>query len=833
MQVDLVRLIWYSYKKETIGMEKTKETLQGQAFLENQLRASEAKYRTLVEQIPAITYIAALDKSSSTLYISPQIEKILGYNPEEFHKITDLWDKIIYPEDHDKVMAERISSRVGNRPFKAEYRVYSKNGNIVWIRDEGIVIKDSEGRPIFLQGVTYDITELHKADEERKLLKQQIEYILGATRTGLDIIDSDYNMIYVDAEWARIYGDYKGRKCYEYFMGRNQACPECGVRKALENKQIVVTEEILPKEGNRPIQVTTIPFQNDKGEWLVAEVNVDISERKKAEQSLQKANSGLEKKVEERTAELKERERFLSGVFDSIQDGLSVLDKDMNILRVNQTMEKWYAHALPLVGKKCYQAYHCSDVPCKICPTIETLNSGKANHQVVPLRGSGGKINGWLDLFSFPMIDTSSGQISGVIEYIRDITEQREKEKEVEILNKELIKSNRRLKQLALRDSLTGLYNHHYLQEVIEAEFYRARRYAHSLSVLMLDVDYFKSINDVYGHLFGDLVLKELAEQLNKMTRRYDIVIRFGGEEFIIISPGTTKPQALVLAGRILDAVNLYNFGNKKHTVKLKLSVAVASYPDDRVAKGVDLVSLTEKILNKAKERGGNRVYSSEDIMRDKLKGRHLNGKPNNEIKFLKSKIEKLTKRSNRNLVESVFAFAKALEAKDHFTGEHVERTVKYATDIAKALELSPEEIENLKQAAILHDLGKVGIPEKILLKKGKLTAAEYEEIKKHPQIGVEIIRPIQSLHNVIPFMLYHHERWDGRGYPAGLKGEEIPVGARIVAIADVFEALISDRPYRKAFSMEQALRIIKEGAGTQFDPDIVSIFLRILSKEK
>ncbi len=813
-------------------MDRPKDFLQDHSLLENQLRESEAKYRSLVEQIPAVTYIAALDNISTTLYVSPQIIGISGYSPDEYMKDDRLWDRNIHPKDHDKVLAERISSRVSGRPFKAEYRVFDKKGNILWVRDEGVVVKDNMGKPLFLQGVIYDNTELRLAEEERKLLKQQIEYILGATKTGLDIIDSDYNLVFVDAEWAKIYGDFKGRKCYEYFMGRPRHCGDaCGVKKALESKQTVVTEEILFKENNRPVQVTTIPFKNESGQWLVAEVNVDISERKKSEAALQKAYADLEIKIEERTSKLAEREQFLSNIFDSIQDGLSILDKDMNIIRVNATMEKWYAHAMPLVGKKCYQAYHGASIPCKVCPTAETFKNGKACNYIVPLRDAGKKIEGWLDLFSFPLVDHASGNIVGAIEYVRDITKQRKKEQEVEVLNKELIQSNRRLKQLALRDSLTGLYNHHYLQEVIEAEFYRARRYAHTLSVLMLDVDYFKSVNDLYGHAFGDEVLKELAGQLNKITRRYDIVIRFGGEEFIIISPGITSPQALILARRILDAVNLYNFGNKKNTVKLKLSIAVASYPQDQASNGMELVALVEKILNKAKERGGNRVYSSRDIKSEKNKEPVKNGKANSEIKFLKSRIEKLTKRSNQNLIESVFAFAHTLEAKDHSTGAHVERTVKYANDIAAALNLSADEIENIKQAAVLHDLGKVGIPEKILLKKSKLTKKEYEQIKKHPQIGAEIIRPVQSLHNVIPMVLYHHERWDGKGYPAGLKAEEIPIGARIIALADVYEALVSDRPYRKAFSKTKALRIIRDNSGSQFDPNIVDIFLRIINK--
>jgi diguanylate cyclase (GGDEF)-like protein/PAS domain S-box-containing protein len=393
-------------------------------------------------------------------------------------------------------------------------------------------------------------------------------------------------------------------------------------------------------------------------------------------------------------------------------------------------------------------------------------------------------------------------------------------------------KIEERLRQLSLRDPHTGLYTHRYLQESIEAEFFRARRYAHNLSAIMLDVDYFKSINDVYGHQFGDMVLKQLARQLKRLVRRYDIVSRFGGEEFVIVSPGIDRLQACALAQRILDALNLFNFGDDKQTVKLKLSLAVASYPEDGISKGMGLVNLTEQILNKAKEGGGNRVYSSIDI-RKRKEAALEKGSRKAEIKVLKRELQKITSKANQNLVESIFALAKTIELKDHYTGEHVEKTVHYATEIAGGLRLSREEIELVKQAAMLHDLGKIGISENILQKRAPLTEKEFEMIKKHPQIGADIIRPIQFLRSLIPFIFYHHERWDGKGYPSGVKGEEIPIGARIIAIADVYQALISDRPYRKAYSQKEAVKIIKSGSGNQFDPRITNIFLEILKKDK
>jgi diguanylate cyclase (GGDEF)-like protein/PAS domain S-box-containing protein len=418
-----------------------------------------------------------------------------------------------------------------------------------------------------------------------------------------------------------------------------------------------------------------------------------------------------------------------------------------------------------------------------------------------------------------------------VVSVIRDITERKEAREKLEKLNKEILLSNKRLKQLSLRDSHTGLYNHRYLEEIIEVEFDKAKRYGSPLSIIMLDIDYFKSINDAYGHQFGDLVLSQLAGQLKRKLRRYDIVIRYGGEEFIILSPITDRPTAMVLAQRLLDSLHLYNFGNRKQKVRLKLSFAVAAYPESRVAKGMDLIEEADKILNYAKESGGNRVYSSLDMKKERVAHLAKNGREPVGVKYLREKIDKLNRRANQSLIEAIFAFAKTIELKDKYTGRHVELTVKYATDMAKKLRLSSKEIDDIRQASILHDLGKIGISEKILLKRAKLTKEEFEEIKRHPQIGVDIIRPLHFLHDIIPLILYHHERWDGNGYPHGLKGEDIPIGARIIAVADAYQALTSHRPYRKAYAKRRALQIIREDTGTHFDPNVVKVFLEILGK--
>ena len=405
--------------------------------------------------------------------------------------------------------------------------------------------------------------------------------------------------------------------------------------------------------------------------------------------------------------------------------------------------------------------------------------------------------------------------------------------RKLEKSNRTILQLNKKLSKLALKDPHTGLYNRRYLKETLEKELSLAKRHAQSLSVLMMDIDYFKSVNDAYGHTFGDLVLKQFTKTLKKVIRKYDIIFRFGGEEFVIISPRTDRATSLMLAKRLLRTINAHSFGDKTHAIKLKLSISVASYPEDGlVIRGIDLVYLADQILNKVKEYGGNKVYSSEDV--EKMEGNlPSENETNVDMELLKKKVYRLSQRANQSLIEAIFAVAKAVGLKDRYSNTLTKRNIDYATEVAKMLKLPKTEIEHVRKAAILHDIGKVGISENILLKKSKLTASEFETIKKHPQLSADIIRPLYFLRGTIPLILYHHERWDGKGYPHGLKGKDIPIGARIIGIVDAYRSLTSNRAYRKAYAKSNAMKILKRESGTKFDPQVAAAFLRILSSPR
>ena len=733
--------------KKLIGVIEYARDITQRKAAEEALRVSEERFRTIADFTYDWEYWQGTD--NKMIYVSPSCQRITGYTQDDFMNDPELIDRIVHKDDIEE-LADKVKKAVGSCvKLETDFRIVNRDGNTVWVSHVCVPIYDKNGKLLGRRASNRDITKnkeyeaelqvyrdklelivghrtkeleseiksKESAELQAKKLRQQIEFILGATKTGLDIIDKDYYIRYIDPEWAKTYGPWEGKKCFDYFMERKTPCSDCAIEKAFRTKKTIVSQEVLPKEGNRPISVTTIPFQDENGEWLVAEVNIDISERKKIEEGLRRYREHLEEIVEERTADL-----------------------------------------------------------------------------------------------------------------LQEVALHKKAELEKSKLHQELLKSYEKLKGISLVDSQTGLYNRRYLQDVIEVEFHRTRRFAHSLSVIMLDIDYFKSINDVYGIAFGDLVLKQFARQLKRMVRRYDTLIRYSGEEFLIISPRLNRDLAFSMAQRLLESLNFINFGNKKHRVRLKLSLAAVSFPEDRARNGTDLVNLANTVLNKAKEQGGNRAYSTLD-MNNLSKENKVSS--SGGVKTLKKTIDKLTMKSKQGLSESIFAFAKTIELKDHYTGEHVENTVHYATQLAKSLNLPREDVELIKQAAMLHDLGKIGISENILLKKGKLNKKEFEEIKKHPQIGADIIRPIQFLHALIPFIFYHHERWDGKGYPSGIKGEDIPIGARVIAIADVYQALISDRPYHKAFTKAKALELIKKASGTQFDPRIVNNFLSVIKKEK
>ncbi len=687
-------------------------------------------------------------------------------------------------------------------------KMVSPDGKVWYVK--GTPVKDANGVIKGIIEIVLDITE----QEKIKVALERKEKVIDCSICAVAISDLEGKLLYVNSSFIKMWGfnnndEIIGKPASDFWEFKEKVL---NVLEIIKKEEIWVGELVAKKKDKSffNAEVFANLIKDKKGNPLyLASSFINITEQKKMEDSLKQSENRFKAVTEE----------SLTGVY---------LIKDCKFIYVNPALCKMFGYKKNELINKLgpLDLTHPDDREIVRRNMAKKINrEQKVTHYLFKgLRKNGDVIfceslGKWIEINRKP----------AVIGNLIDVTQRVKSKNELNNLNEELKRTNNRLKELALKDIHTGLYNYRYLKQSIESEFKRAKRYNLPLSVIVLDIDYFKSINDTYGYQFGDLILKQLAEQFTKIIRSYDTVARFGSNTFVIISPESDRIKSLSLAQRILENINLCNFGDKKTTVKLGLSIGIASWTEDKIFSSVELIDIADKILNKAKEDGGNRVYTSNNLYSGEVLIKHNE----DDVKFLKSRIEKLSKESNQSLIESVFAFAKTIKLKDYYTGEHVENTVTYALEIGRGLGLRDKELENVRRAAILHDLGKLGISESILNKKTKLNEEEFEEIKKHPQIGVDIIRPLRFLHDIIPFILYHHERFDGKGYPKGLEGEDIPIGARIIAVADVYQALISDRPYRKAYSELKAFNMIKNESGTHFDPKIINLFIKILKKNK
>jgi diguanylate cyclase (GGDEF)-like protein/putative nucleotidyltransferase with HDIG domain len=365
-------------------------------------------------------------------------------------------------------------------------------------------------------------------------------------------------------------------------------------------------------------------------------------------------------------------------------------------------------------------------------------------------------------------------------------------------------------KQRAHTDELTGLYNHRYFHERLDEEITRCTRFGEIFSLMFLDLDLFKAYNDIYGHLEGDEVLRDVGKYIQTSMRGIDMAFRYGGDEFTVVLPQASLDDARRIAERVRKKIEVEM---DSRGAPLSCSIGVASWPTDGVMRE-EIVRSADAALYQAKQSGRDRVCLYSEVGPSELVASRVG--PDSEP----------------GILSTIYALAATVDAKDSYTYGHSKKVAKYATDIAEALGYVQERIATLRAAALLHDIGKIGVSDELLVKAGPLSAEDWEPIRSHPKLGVAIIKHVESLSGCLAAIQYHHERFDGTGYPAGLKGENIPLDARILAVADTYDAMTSLRPYRHGkFTHEQALAEVERCAGTQFDPKIVDAFVRVYER--
>lgn len=384
-------------------------------------------------------------------------------------------------------------------------------------------------------------------------------------------------------------------------------------------------------------------------------------------------------------------------------------------------------------------------------------------------------------------------------------------------LKKEVERSHAKMVQMATHDPLTGLYNRNRMNDLLEKEFNRSRRYGSDLACLLMDLDFFKDINDTYGHHFGDHVLQQFGKRLTKNLRDSDMCFRYGGEEFMVLLPSASINDARQTAEKIrsICETEIYDDGDNSTVVTVSIGVATASDLNVNVAR--DLLAFADKALYRAKAEGRNRVaIYCRDLWTSKA---------NKNFQYLKERLAAVLEKTKKSSVESLELLVWDQDG-DRFK-EHNQLVIKNLSLIGDKLGFTPSIIKTLHRAAIFHDATKVLLGD--VDKEGRMDDNELSLVYDHPYKLHELIEPFDFFSEERTVLLWHHEHYDGNGYPEGLKGDEIPLGARIFAIADAYTAMTSRRSYRRQFSPEEAVLELATCAGTQFDPILVGVFIDAL----
>lgn len=469
----------------------------------------------------------------------------------------------------------------------------------------------------------------------------------------------------------------------------------------------------------------------------------------------------------EREIELKKQTSILRTIIDALPESIFYKDKDSRFIGYNKTFEDFYKRigVSEILGKTDIEIYNDKDVAEEFIKLDQEIMNTKQIKYYEQHVKNELGDDAIVECVKIPVVD-DEGEAWGVVGLARDISERKAIEK--------------RLRYLSEIDILTGLYNRYSFEEKVKE--LNKEEYL-PLGIIMGDVNGLKIVNDTFGHLEGDKLLLNTANVLKEICNRNKYIFRWGGDEFIILLPNFDEEKCEELINRI---------DNKCKEVKhdfIQINIALGEAVKKNVSE--DIYECIKKV--------------EEKVYRKKL----------------------LENKSVKNSI--VNSLKKSLEEKSFETNEHTKRVAGYAEGIGRRLNLKISEIDELLITAQLHDIGKIGIDEYLLKKPSLLTEEEYEIMKTHAEKGYRIINASSDLDNVAKCVLGHHERWDGQGYPLGLKGEEIPLISRIISVADSYDVITNDRPYKKALSHEMAMDEIERCSGTQFDPEVVKEFKKFM----
>ncbi|MEO8494561.1 MAG: diguanylate cyclase [Planctomycetota bacterium] len=512
---------------------------------------------------------------------------------------------------------------------------------------------------------------------------------------------------------------------------------------------------------------------------------------------------------------------------NSLAEGLLILDRNERIVLANSAFEDATGCRMEqLLGSPVDKITFVSrdDVSAELTPWREAINSSKTITGRLLGFERDGALQRTFSVSASPIVD-ERGSSRGILASFEDVTNLEKKKRDLTEMvdylraSSDAIKEqNRELERLATRDPLTGCLNRRAFFDRFDSEWKGSQRYAQPLCAMMVDIDFFKSINDNHGHSMGDEVLRKVAHTLRSLARETDVVCRYGGEEFSVLLPMTGIDEAAKAAERFRAAIEKLHFPDFAITT----SIGVSAYSVE-INAPQDLLDRADKCLYVAKRSGRNQVVRWDDVPAD--------------LVVDESQISRTKAPEVGSLLSipyhAVTALTSALGYRDQITAAHSRRVADLCVSCAEGL-LSLKDRYTLEVAALLHDIGKIGVPDNILLKAGPLTAEEWEFMCHHQTIGKEIIRASFGLPQLTAIVEHYQAHYGNPAVrPCSPTGNQIPVSARILAIADAFDAMTTDRVYRKGRTVQQAFAELRRCAGEQFDPELVERFIAMVERRQ
>ncbi len=793
--------------RDITELKETEKKIAGET-----IKKSEERYREILDSLEEIFF--ELDLSGNITYCNQYAARLFGYTRDELigrnykHFFRD--PKII------SLVLNKI--RQSSRPERlSSLEMVCSDSSVVYGDISFSPAKDRDGGIVGFRVAGRDITEWKRMEDlERrrnqiltsiatgKPLEEVLELIVGLIET--EDPDALGSILLLDDQGQHLlYG--AGSSLPEFYnqaihgLKIGEGVGSCGT--AAYRGQRVIVEDILThpywadfrklaKKANLR-SCWSEPIFSADGKVIATFATYHRIPRSPNEADFERfkraadlASLAIEYKQAEK--QLVEAHRLLDQIIEFSPDAMFVIDTNGIVVAWNKAIEEMtgitkkdmvgqgnYEYAIHFYGKR-----RPILIDLALIPEGE-LNRYKDDYDVIGWKGNilysethvpgvySGK-GAYLWATASKLYDTE-GNVVGAIETLRDITERKRYEEQ--------------LKYLSLHDQLTGLHNRVYFDNELK-RLDNSREYP--ITIISTDLDNLKLINETMGHDIGDEYLKACAGILKKSLRGSDILVRAGGDEFVAILPRADRKAGEMIAGRIFSQINLYN--QKRYgQLPLKISLGLSTAEDESKPLKETLIEADELLFRDKLHRGAGASYQ---------------------------------------IIESLMA---VLGERDFITEGHVRRLENLANKMGERFNLSQKQLSNLILLTKVHDLGKVGIPDRILFKESLLDDEEWNIMRQHSEKGYRIALASEDLSEIAGLILRHHERWDGGGYPLGLKGEKIPVECRILAIIDAYDAMVNNRPYRKAMSKTEAVEELKRNAGTQFDPELVAVFLLILEE--